>query len=76
MMGGGVQDILDNYVMNAMQQVESALDDEMQRMDNLGVRRRPCAPDAPASPLLQDPRLWPPCAERSAAAAPLWCAGG
>lgn len=58
MMGGGVQDIVDNYVMNAMQQVESALDDEMQRMDNLGVRRRPlctrrrCRPAAAGPPAL------------------------
>merc|ERR1711998_233721 len=35
MAGGGIQDIVDNYVVNALSQVEAALDDEMQRIDTL-----------------------------------------
>lgn len=50
MQGGGVQDILDNYVASALSQVERSLDDEMQRMDNLGVRRDPRAPSAQPPP--------------------------
>ena len=44
MMSGGVQDIIDQQVAGALLQVEAALDDEMNRIDNLNVcrRRRTC----------------------------------
>ena len=44
MMGGGVQDVVDNYVAGALLSVEAALDDEMNRMQNLNVcsRRHTC----------------------------------
>ena len=44
MMSGGVQDIIDQQVAGALLQVEAALDDEMNRIDNLNVcrRRHPC----------------------------------
>ena len=40
MMGGGVQDVVDNYVAGALLSVEAALDDEMNRMQNLNVSCR------------------------------------
>ena len=40
MMSGGVQDIIDQQVAGALLQVEAALDDEMNRIDNLNVCRR------------------------------------
>ena len=43
-MGGGVQDIIDDYAIRALSQVEQALDDEIQRTDNLNVRQKLWAP--------------------------------
>jgi|TARA_B110001469_G_C9536527_1_gene266563 hypothetical protein len=40
MMGGGVQDIVDQHVAGALLSVEAALDDEMNRMENLQVCSR------------------------------------
>ena len=40
MMSGGVQDIIDQQVAGALLSVEAALDDEMNRMENLNVCRR------------------------------------
>ena len=37
MMSGGVQDIIDQQGAGALLQVEAALDDEMNRIDNLNV---------------------------------------
>ena len=44
MMGGGVQDVVDNYVAGALLSVEAALDDEMNKMENLNVRCRHTCP--------------------------------
>ena len=51
MMSGGVQDIIDQQVAGAMLQVEAALDDEMNRIDNLNVcrRRHTCQRSLPRS---------------------------
>ena len=49
-MGGGVQDIIDDYAIRALSQVEQALDDEIQRTDNLNVSRSRRMPEASLSP--------------------------
>ena len=40
MQGGGVQDVIDQYVAGAMLSVEAAIDDEMNKMENLNVCSR------------------------------------